>query len=59
LEPLAQRVYALTKLQNVELTGSGIIGVINAMNDRYAKRLRIDPSMIEKAHRKELEKLQH
>jgi hypothetical protein len=33
------------------------MGVIGAMNERYAKRLGFDPSTIEKAHRAEIAKL--
>src|SRR5438105_3058757 len=48
LESLAQRLYAITNLQNTELTGPETTGVIGAMNERYAKRLGIDAVAIEK-----------
>ncbi|MGZ3308111.1 MAG: hypothetical protein ACXU8R_06265 [Xanthobacteraceae bacterium] len=54
MESLAQRLYAVTQLQEVELTGPGIMGVIGAMNERYAKRLGFDPGTIEKAHRADI-----
>ena len=57
MESLAQRLYAVTQLQEVELTSPGIMGVIGAMNERYTKRLGFDPSTIEKAHRAEIAKL--
>ena len=57
MESLAQRLYAITQLQEVELTSPGIIGVLGAMNERYAKRLGFDPSTIEKAHRAEITRL--
>src|SRR5207248_3040931 len=44
MESLAQRLYAITELQEVELKSPGIMGVIGAMNERYAKRLGFDPS---------------
>jgi hypothetical protein len=53
MESLTQRLYAITKLREVELTGPGITGVIAAMNERYAKRLGFDPEAIEKTHRAE------
>jgi hypothetical protein len=57
LESLAQRLYAITNLQNIELTGLEITGVIGTMNERYAERLGIDPVTIEKAHLSEAAKL--
>ena len=33
------------------------MGVISAMNERYARRLGFDPIVIEKAHRTEIAKL--
>ena len=54
MESLAQRLYAITQLQEVELKSPGIVGVIGAMNERYAKRLGFDPSAIEKAYRAEI-----
>lgn len=57
LEGLAQRLYAITQLQDAELTGIGITDVIKAMNDRYAQRLGFDPDTIERAHSNEITKL--
>jgi hypothetical protein len=56
LQSLAQRIYAITNLQNTELAGLEITGVIRAMNERYGKRLGLDPSAIEKAHLNEAAK---
>jgi hypothetical protein len=50
-------LYAVTQLQEAELTSPGIMGVIGAMNERYAKRLGFDPSTIENARRAEIEKV--
>jgi hypothetical protein len=50
-------LYAVTQLQEAELTSPGIMGVIGAMNERYAKRLGFDPRTIENARRAEIEKL--
>src|SRR5207244_4252425 len=57
IEALAQKLYAITQLHEVELSGPGIMGVIGAMNARYAKRLGFDPAAIEKGHREEIVKL--
>lgn len=57
MESLTQRLYAITKLREVELTGPGIMGVIAAMNERYAKRLGFDPEAIKNAHRAETARL--
>lgn len=57
LESLAQRLYAVTQLQEIELAGPEIMGVINAMSARYAKRLRFDPERIENAHIREIRSL--
>jgi hypothetical protein len=57
LEVLAQRLYAITQLQDAELTGIEITGVIKAMNERYAQRLGLNPGTIERAHWNEITKL--
>jgi hypothetical protein len=57
LEGLAQRLYAITQLQDAELTGIEITNVIKAMNDRYAQRLGFDPDTIERAQLNEIAKL--
>jgi len=51
METFSARLYAVTGLKEVELTGADITAVIAAMNERYARRLGIDPATIEKAHR--------
>jgi hypothetical protein len=50
LESLAQRLYAITQLQDIELTSMEITGVINAMNERYAMRLGFESGAIVRAH---------
>jgi hypothetical protein len=57
LETLAQRLYAVTRLQEVEMTGPGVMGVIKAMNERYAARLGIDAGAVERTHLNESAKL--
>lgn len=57
IESLARRLYAITQLQDAELSGRGITGVIGAMSARYAKRLGFDPAAIEKGHSEEIAKL--
>ena len=57
LGTLAQRLYAVTRLQGVEMTGPGVMRVIKAMNERYAARLGIDAGVVERAHLNESAKL--
>jgi hypothetical protein len=57
LYSLAERLYAITQLHDIELTGPEITSVITAMNERYANRLGFDPGAIEKAHLSETAKL--
>ena len=57
LESLAQRVYVVTLLQKSDLANPEIIGVISAMNERYAKRLGFEPGNIDKAHLDRIRKL--
>ena len=57
LESLAQRLYAVTQLQQSELAGSETMGIISLMSERYAKRLGLDAIAIEKAHLLEVERL--
>ncbi|MBR1214603.1 hypothetical protein [Bradyrhizobium sp. JYMT SZCCT0180] len=57
LQSLARRLYAVTQLQEIELAGPEIMGVINAMSQRYAKRLGFDPERIESAHISEIRSL--
>jgi len=51
METLSTRLYAVTGLKQVELTGPDITAVIAAMNERYARRLGVDAAAIESAHR--------
>jgi len=57
LETLAQRLYAVTRLQEMELAGPAVMAVIDAMNDRYAARLGIDASAVKTSHLSESAKL--
>jgi hypothetical protein len=50
LEALAQTLYTVTRLQEVELTGPAVMSVIEAMNEAYAARLGIDAEAVIRAH---------